>query len=128
MPRPVHELLEAGQAGQVEVVRRFVEEDDVVAAQHERGQRGPGRLTPRQGRHERAGVGHVGGGDPLGEVGGAEGQPALERLGVGVVGPGAPLGEGLGRLVERLLRGGDTGPALDELPHGLALPGPLLLR
>jgi hypothetical protein len=106
--RPEHEPLEPLEAGEVEVVGRLVEQEDVVARQQHRGERGPRRLPARQ--VHRLGVEQVGrqpevDADLLGahvEVGAAEVEPALECL--AVVGSVRALGQRDGRGVEVGLR------------------------
>ncbi len=53
------ELLESIETGEVQVVRRLVEQEHVEAAEQDRGQRGAGRLTP--GEHRDLDVEAVGG-------------------------------------------------------------------
>ena len=84
--QPEHELLEALEPGEVEVVGRLVEQEDVVAAEQDAGQRRPGRLPAGQRRG--LGVEQADGqaevrADLLGahvEVGAAEVEPAGQRL------------------------------------------------
>ena len=77
------ERLEPLEPGEVEVVGRLVEQHDVEAAQQQRGQRDAGGLAARQRGHQRvradveAEVGQHRR-QPLVEVGGAAGQPAVE--------------------------------------------------
>ena len=47
-PQAVQEALEALEPGEVEIVRRLVEAEDVETGQQERGERGTGRLAPRE--------------------------------------------------------------------------------
>jgi hypothetical protein len=129
-----HELLEPLQAGEVEVVGRLVEQEDVVAREQHAGQRRPRRLAARQ-RH---GLGveqvqrqtevdaHLLG--PHLQVGAAEVEPALERGAVGVVGTGRPRAQRLRRGVQRALRGGDAGPAGEERAQHLTGAAVRLLR
>ena len=86
--------LEPVEPGEVEVVRRLVEQEDVEAREQQRGQPRPGRLAARQrdgrlveqpGREPEVRP-HLA--DPCVEVGAAEGQPLVERDGVAVVGSG----------------------------------------
>jgi hypothetical protein len=80
----LHELLEAVEPVDVEVVGRLVEQVGVVARQQQRGEAGARRLAARQRRHRQLEVDgepevgeHRGG--ALVEVGAAEREPALER-------------------------------------------------
>ena len=122
------ELLEAFEPGEVEVVRRLVEEEHVEPGEHDRGEARPGRLPTRQRGHLE--VEHarrepeVGAhrADPRVEVGRAEPEVTLERVGVGVVGPRRLLGERGRRGVERLLRGRDTRCA-ERGTHARSRPG-----
>ena len=50
---PCDEGLEPGEAGEVEVVGRLVEQHDVEAAEQQRRERGPRRLPARERRHQR---------------------------------------------------------------------------
>ena len=84
--QPGDEPLQPVQPVEVEVVGRLVEQEDVVAAEQQRGEARAGRLAAgqrghRRGRGRRASPSSaataVG---ALVEVGAAEGEPALERL------------------------------------------------
>ena len=86
------EPLQPGQAVEVEVVRRLVEQQDVEAGEQDRGQRRARGLAAGE-RHglqvEQGGVQPEVAQDRLGarlEVGAAEREPGLERLGVAVLG------------------------------------------
>ena len=88
------EALEPGEAVEVEVVGRLVEQQDVEAAEQDRGQRGARGLAARERdglqveqRRVEAEVAQDGLGARL-EVGAAELQPGLEGLGVAVGGAG----------------------------------------
>ena len=91
----MHERLELVEAGEVEVVGRLVEQQDVVARQEDGGEQGSRRLTPGQRRHRlvelllpRRAVEQPDRGTGLGgaglEVGAAEGEEPVERGGVRV--------------------------------------------
>lgn len=116
--------LEPFQAVEVEVVGGFVEQEDVVTGEQQRGEAHTGRLAAGEGGHrqvESDGQPELRG-DLLGpfvQVGAAEGEPAFQRLGVRVVGAGCPVHEGLGGGVHRRLGLGYSGPAGQELPHRL---------
>ncbi len=128
-----YELFQVFQAGQVEVVRGLVQQEDVVARQEQRGQLGACGLSAGQGRHglvqadpetERRG-------DLFGalvQVGSAQGQPALQAGGVRVVRSGHAVGQGLGGEVQSELGGGDTGAAREEAVHAFAGAPVRLLR
>ena len=131
--RAFHEALELIEAGQVEVVGRLVEQQDVVAGQQQRREADPRRLAAGQPGHE--GVeSHTGGdlGDhflgPLVQVGPAEGEPVLERVPVALVGAVPPGGQLLGRLVEGPLRDGHTGAPSERGQHRLPRTPLVLLR
>ena len=112
----VEEALQAGQAGEVEVVGGLVEQEDVEAGQEDGGQRGPGRLPARELRHlHRQPVGGQAevGAHRLGpglEVGTAQGQVALEGRRVALVAAGLGQGGG-GRFQLGLGRGHPGAPA-----------------
>lgn len=127
------EGFEPFEAVQVEIVGRLVQQEDVVAAEQQRGEAGAGRLAAGQGGHrlveadgqaERSG--HLVG--PLVQVGAAEGEPALKAVGVGVVRSGRALHQALGGGVERPLRGVHPGAPGQEGPYGLARAALGLLR
>ena len=85
----VQEALEPVEAVEVEVVRRLVEEEQVVAGEEDRCQRRASDLAPRQRRRlllERDGKAELGadGPRPRLEVGSAQREVALERRSVGV--------------------------------------------
>ena len=127
------ELLELLEAGKVEVVGRLVEQEDVVARQQHRGERGPGRLAARQRRgfssevdRQAEVVAHLP--DAYVEIGATQAEPALQGRAVVIVGAGGALGEGLGRPVERGLCRGHAGPALEERRERLAGPAIRFLR
>ena len=87
----------------------LVEKEQVVPAQQQRGETGPGRLPPGQGGHRRVevdGEAEVGGDltDALVEVGTAESQPPVERRGVGVGGALFLSTHGIGGVVHGQLR------------------------
>ena len=104
--QPGDVALQAGEAVEVEVVRRLVEEEQVEARQQQRGQPDPGGLAAGEAAHRLAEqrrteteVGpHVG--EARLEVGRAERQPALQRRGVLVVGAGGAGGQPVGRGVQ----------------------------
>ena len=127
------EPLELVQAGEVEVVGRLVEQQDVVPGQQQGGQPDAGGLPAGQAGHRRVERDSRRdlGDDLLGallEVGAAEGEPVLERVAVGVVGAGPALGQVVGRGVERGLRGGHPGPPGQRGEDGLPRPPLVLLR
>ena len=88
----VHEALEPVEAVEVEVVRRLVEEEQVVAGEEDRCQRRASGLAPRQCRRlllERDGKAELGadGPRPRLEVASAQREEALERRRVGIRAP-----------------------------------------
>ncbi len=117
------ELGDRVHAGKVEVVGRFVKEQQVVAADQDGSQPGPGRLAPGQAA-QRPVDGDVqpdAGEDlcePYLEVGATEVEPAVEGEGVGVAVVGV-VGEGCCRLLELPLRCGDPGAAADVVEDRL---------
>ena len=124
-PQTRDEALEQGEPVEVEVVGRLVEQDDVEAAEQQRRQTGAGRLPARQRRHREVRVdveAHLrqDRGQPVVEVGRAQGEPLLERDGVLVVGPRRPRPERLGGGVHPLLRGGHARPPGEVGPQRLA--------
>ncbi len=125
--QPRDELLQAGEAVEVEVVGGLVQQEDVIAAEQQRGQPGAGRLATGEAGHRPVEI-HLqpeGGGGLLGpfvEVGRAEGEPALQPGRVGVVRARRPLDQRLGRGVERRLSLGHSGAAREEGPYGLPRP------
>lgn len=123
-PQAGDELLQLLQTVEVEVVGRLVEQEDVVAAEQQGGEPGAGRLAARQRVHLQveADAEAERGGRLLGaflQIGAAEREPALQAGRVGVVGAGCLVDEGLGGGVEFGLRGGDPGPAGEELADRL---------
>jgi hypothetical protein len=128
------EPLEPVEAGEVEVVRRLVEQQHVEPGQQHGGERGPGRLAPG----ERDGVlverplgqaqvrAHDGG--PRVEVGAAERHPPLQRGRVRVVGAGRAFGHVGGGTRHRQLGLGPAGPPGELGPEGLPRPAFWLLR
>ena len=96
----LHEGLELGQSVEVQVVRGFVQEHDVEAAEQQCRERHAGGLAAGE-------PGHVGvlahveaevrqhSRDAVFQVGGAGGHPAVEREGVVVVGAGGATAKGL---------------------------------
>ena len=128
----LHEVLQQLQPVDVQVVRRLVEQVQVVPGQQQRGQPHPRRLPARQRRRRQvqvechAQVGH----DrrhPVVEVGAAEGEPGLERLGVPVVGPVRLQRQLVRRGVHRRRRSRDPGTAVQALAHRLGVVGLALL-
>src|SRR5207248_8389275 len=83
----VEKALEPVETGEVEVVRRLVEQEDVEAREQDRRERGARRLAARQrsdlpvGAPAKADVGEDGA-DPRLEVLAPEHEKAVERLGV----------------------------------------------
>ena len=86
----VHELLQPVETGEVQVVGRLVEQQDVEAAEQDRRERGARRLPARE--HRDLDVEPVGGQAEIGahradarvEVVAAEREELLERVGVGL--------------------------------------------
>ena len=117
------ELLQPLQAVEVEVVGRLVEQEDVVAAEQQRGEAGAGRLAAGQrrssaGRGRRRGRGRA----ATASARSSRSAPpsASQRssaIGVGVVGAGRAVDQRLGGGVQRGLRGGDAGAAGQERPR-----------
>jgi hypothetical protein len=127
------EAFEALQAVEVQVVGGLVEEEDVVAGEQEGGQARACRLAAGQGRHRLVQVDRQAQrvGDLLGpfvEVRAAEVEPAFQARRVRVVGAGCAVHQGLGGLVHRALRLGDSRAAGQELAHALARAPLRLLR
>ena len=121
---PADQVLEQGQAGQVQVVGGLVEQEHVEAAEQERGQAHSGRLPARQRGHLLVlpdVEAHLGRRrtHPLLEVGRTEGEPALERRRVAVVRAGVAVREGLGRCVELDLGRAHPCAAGEVRCHGL---------
>ncbi len=118
--------LQPSQAIEVEVVRRLVEQVDVVPAGQKRGHPGSGRLTSRErggGLIEEAGGEAEARPDlveSLIEVGTTQAQPTIERLGVDVAGVGFAGGHRRGGGRHGRLGIGDPGAAGHELTHRLA--------
>ncbi len=131
--QPADEALEPVQAVEVEVVRRLVEEEDVVPGEEQRGEPRPRRLAA--GEHRRLGVerdeqtevrrDRLG---PLLEVRSTEAQPALQGRRVGVVGAWDAAGERVRRVVQRRLRVGHAGASGEEGRDRLARAAVRLLR
>ena len=128
------ELLEPLQPGEVQVVGRLVQQEDIKARQQHRGERGPRGLPAGQahgvgvqqrGRQAEVGADLLG---PLLEVGAAEVQPRLQRCGVRVVGAGLAGGQGLQGGLHHPLGVGDPGAAGQELRQPLAGLAVRLLR
>ena len=126
------EALEPREPGEVEVVRRLVEQEHVEAGEQDRGERRAGGLAAGQGAHlavraaaepdvvehrGRAGV----------EVLAAEREEAVERVGVGA-GELVLVGEPRGELVHLLLGRADAGAPREVAADGLAGAGLELLR
>lgn len=131
--QPCDESLQPFQAVQVEVVRRLVEQEDVVPGEQQRSETGAGRLASGEGGHrlvepdgQTEGSGHFVG--ALVQVGAAEIEPAFERGGVRVVRAGGPVDEALGGFLHGALGGGDARTAGQEGPYGLAVAPLRLLR
>lgn len=133
-PQTRDELLQPFQPVEVEVVGRLVEQEDVVAAEQQRGEPGAGGLAAGERVHllVQAHPEGEGGGGLLGsfvQVRAAEREPAFEAERVRVVGARCPVDQGLGGRVQGRLGGGHSGTAGQELPYGLAvLPALGLLR
>ena len=128
----VEEPLEPREAGEVEVVGRLVEQEDVEARQQDSRQRGAGRLAAGEARHLALGaraepdVAQDGAGARL-EVLAAEREEAVEGIAVGD-GELGLLAEPARQLVHRVLRGADAGAPSEVGEHRLALAGLRLLR
>ena len=128
----VDELLEEVQPLDVEIVRRLVEQVDVVARQEQCGEADASGLAARQRRHRQV-EGHVEADvvdhlhDALVEVGAAQRQPRLEGLRVVVVGTGQRIGEGVRGAIELGLGGDDTAPSGQVQAHRLAVAALVLL-
>jgi hypothetical protein len=129
----LNELLQPGQPVQIEVVRRLVEQEHVVAAEQQRGQRRPGGLPPGQGGHglieldgqPQAGHDRTG---ALVQVRAAERQPPVQLAGVGVIRAGRPRCQRVRGGLHRLTGRSDAGPAGQELPYRLVRPPLWFLR
>ena len=111
------EALQPGEAVEVEVVGRLVEQQDVEAREQDRRERGARRLAAGQRgglqveqRRVEPEVAQDGLGARL-EVGAAEREPALERVGVAVRGAGRVGRHRGGRLVHARVGGRDAGAA-----------------
>ena len=126
-------VLEAGEAVEVEVVRRLVEQRDVEAGEQDGGQRHPGLLPAREyGDPLVTDVGrkpHLleGGDEPGLEIAGRGRLVAGQGRGVAVVGPGLDRGEIGRRSRQRLLGRGHTGPAQQGVAHRFVLRHRVLL-
>ena len=126
-------LFQSGQAVEVEVVGRLVQEGDVEAGKEDGGQRGARLLAAREGRHGLGGHG-LGeadlfeGRDEAGlEVAGRDGLETGESRDVTVVGlvlTASECGRGVRQLV---LRGGDAGTAVQRGADALGAVGCVLL-
>ncbi len=110
------ELFELFEPGQVQIVRRFVEQQHVVSRQQQCCQACAGSLPARQAFH-RCVETHIETeiGDDLlgsfGQIGAAEREPPFERRGV-VVDIGSP--QGFGRRVHDVFGFGDSGASSQE--------------
>ena len=127
-------LLQPGQAVEVEIVGRLVQEGDVEARQQQGGQRGTSFLATRQGRprlvEHRFGQSHLaeGGHEPGVEVAGRGRLEPGQGCGVAVLGIRRAFGE-CGRGVgQRGLCGGHAGTPLEGGAHGLVGSGVLLVE
>ena len=118
------ELLEPLQAVEVEVVGRFVQQQDVVTAEQQTGEREACRLaTGQRGR----GAVEVDREPELGddlfgalvEIGASEGQPVVERGTVGVVRTPSPGGERVRCGVQGGMGSRDAGAAAQVVADGL---------
>ena len=128
------EGLEPVEPGEVEVVGRLVEQDDVEAAEQQGGQRRAGRLPARQRGHEGV-VADVEPelaehrGDAVLEVRGAAREPVVEGDAVCRVGAGRVAAPSAARRrLHRLGGGGGAGAAGDVVGDGLAGDALVLLR
>ena len=122
-----HELLEPVEPREVEVVRRFVEQEHVEARKEDRSQGHARGLTARErrralvervGRQPDVGEDHP---DPSLEVGATEREPPFERGRVQVVPALVARGERIRRPCEGLLGIGHPGAPVEQRPHRLAV-------
>jgi hypothetical protein len=130
--QPAEEPLEPLEAGEVEVVRRLVQQDDVEAREQDRRERGAGSFAARERRHLaiRAPAEpdlREHGADPRLEVLAAEREEPFERLRVRAreLRLGAEPGS---ERIHLLLRGADTRAPCEVVAHRLARPRLGLLR
>ena len=120
-----HEPFETIERGQVEIVRRLVEQQHVVAREQECGELHARRLASRERRQllveqtQRKAEFVERGVEPGVEVGPAEAQPAVEGVAVQVGGAVVARRQRGGGRLHRLGRLGDSGAPPDELRHGL---------
>ena len=126
-------VLQAGQAVEVEVVGRLVEQGDVEAGEEDGGQGEAGRLAPGERRRGLPGEARREshllecGGEACLEVAGGDRLVPGERRGVPVVGA-RRTGPESGRGVRQVgFRGGDTGAAVQRGADALAGGGGVLL-
>ena len=127
------ECLQPGEPVEVQVVGRLVQQEHVVAAEQQRGQRRPRRLAAGQDGHElielhgqaQAGHDRIG---PLVQVCAAERQPPLQPARVAVIRSGPSGGQRVRGGLHRVVRRGDAGAPGQELPDGLARAPIRLLR
>ena len=123
----MHEPLEPVEPGEVEVVGRLVEQEDVEPREQDRRDRGPRRLAAREAcdrlvesRCRQPDVGHDLA-DAGVEVRRPEREPAFEADRVRVVGARLVGGE-RGRCAdERVVRSGDARTPVQQLAHRLAV-------
>ena len=124
-PQAPHEPFQDLQPGDVQIVGRLVEQEDVVAGQQQRGEVDTGRLATRQAGHRLAAdvagqsEGSEDPGGALLNVRTAQGEPALECGGVGVVRSRLLLDQQRRGLVQVLQRAGDAGAPGDEAVNAL---------
>ncbi|MEZ5229190.1 MAG: hypothetical protein R2710_21740 [Acidimicrobiales bacterium] len=118
------EGLELGETGDVEVVGRFVEQEDVELGDQDDGEPDSGLLAARQARRllvEHAGSESdavEGGGEPLIKVGGAQAEPTVEGEVVAIGSVGSRRGQVVGGGVELSLGSSDASTVGDDVEHG----------
>src|ERR1019366_8535107 len=132
-PQPLDEHFQAGQAVEVKVVGRLVEQEHVIAAEQQRCEPGPGGLAAGQRPHRmveihrQAEIGHHGT-SALVQVRAAQLEPPLQCLRVVVICGRYPGGEPLGRRLHGVVCRRDTCAPREELPHSLVRTAIRLLR
>jgi hypothetical protein len=132
-PKPVDEPLQPVQSVEVQVVRRLVEQEDVVPGEQQRREAGACGLTTRQRGHGRRGPdaeAHLSEHrtHPVVEVRATEGEPAFQRMSVAVVSPRISASERVRAGIHLALRLGDSGTPGEEVCDRLARTPVGLLR
>ena len=112
------ERLQPGESVKVEVIRGFVQQDDVEAAQQEGGERNACSLPSGESRHDGLGAHFQAevrkdGRDSFFKVGSAGCHPTVEGNRVGIIGTGRPGTQSLGRGFHVRCCPRTTGPAGD---------------